>query len=132
MGRELLISALAVSRLDLATYFVAPAFSMYAWNVEIRVAMICFDVRPIMNKNDFAVLMFSAWALSGCTTTSTPNVAVTGRDEVHQMSRQETITASIECSDAGMRPQLVTASRKINNRPTDIVIDVTCYPKYKY
>ena len=98
----------------------------------MQVAMICVDARPIMTRTDFAVLMFFACALSGCTTTSTPNVAVTGRDEVHQMSRQEIITASIECSDAGMRPQLVTASRKINNRPTDIVIDVTCYPKYKY
>ena len=85
-----------------------------------------------MTRIDFAVLLFTACAFSGCTTTATPNVAVTGRDEVHQMSRQEIITASIECSDAGMRPQLVTASRKINNRPTDIVIDVTCYPKYKY
>ena len=98
----------------------------------MQVAMICVDARLIMTRTDFAVLMFFACALSGCTTTSTPNVAVTGRDEVHQMSRQEIITASIECSDAGMRPQLVTASRKINNRPTDIVIDVTCYPKYKY
>ena len=85
-----------------------------------------------MNRSEFAIYVFASCVLTGCTTTNTPNVAVTGRDEVHQMSRQEIITASLECTDAGMRPQLVTASRKINNRPTDIVIDVTCYPKYKY
>ena len=99
---------------------------------ETRLAAISTEARTIMNRSGFAVLVFANCALTGCTTTTTPNVAVTGRDEVHQMSRQEIITASIECTDAGMRPQLVTASRKINNRPTDIVIDVTCYPKYKY
>lgn len=85
-----------------------------------------------MNRSGLVVLVLAIGALTGCTTTTTPNVAVIGRDEVHQMSRQEIITASIECTDAGMRPQLVTTSRKINNRPTDIVIDVTCYPKYRY
>lgn len=115
--RTLILSNIAVSWLNLR-YPISAASVLVCQRISKWVAMICFILSQIGNKNDFAVLMFSAWAFLGCMTTSTPNVAVTGRDEVHQMSRQEIITASIECSDAGMRPQLVTASRKINNRPT--------------
>lgn len=76
-----------------------------------------------------AIVFASALVLSACAADKTPNVPVTGREEVHQMSRQEIINATVECKEAGMRAQVITAERKINNRPTDIIIDVYCYPQ---
>ena len=46
------------------------------------------------------------------------------------MSRNEVITAVKECTSSGLRAVMLYGKRKVNNYTTDIVVDVTCAPKY--
>ena len=50
--------------------------------------------------------------------------------EVNTMSRNEVISAIMECESAGTRPVMVYSKRKVSNHTTDVVIDVTCAPRY--
>jgi hypothetical protein len=50
--------------------------------------------------------------------------------EVNAMSRNEVINAISECEHSGTRPVMVYSKRKISNHTTDIVVDVTCAPRY--
>lgn len=52
--------------------------------------------------------------------------------QVAAMSRNEVINAVNECEGNGLRASMVYAKRQINGFTTDIVVDVTCAPKYKY
>jgi len=51
--------------------------------------------------------------------------------EVQPMSRNEVITAINECESAGTRPVVVYSKRKINGFNSDVVVDVSCAPKFK-
>jgi hypothetical protein len=46
------------------------------------------------------------------------------------MSRNEVITAVTECTSNGLRAVMLYGKRKVNQYTTDIVVDVTCAPKY--
>lgn len=50
--------------------------------------------------------------------------------EVNAMSRNEVINAIAECEYSGNRPVMVYSKRKISNHTTDVVVDVTCAPRY--
>jgi hypothetical protein len=50
---------------------------------------------------------------------------------VQPMSRNETILAIQECEANGTRPVMIYAKRKINGYTADIVVEVTCAPKFK-
>ena len=50
---------------------------------------------------------------------------------VQPMSRNETIVAIQECEANGTRPVMIYAKRKINGYTADIVVEVTCAPKFK-
>jgi hypothetical protein len=50
----------------------------------------------------------------------------------HAMSRNEVILAVQECEVSGLRAVMIFSKRKINNHTADVVVDVTCAPKYKY
>lgn len=50
---------------------------------------------------------------------------------VQPMSRNETILAIQECEANGTRPVIIHAKRRINGYTADIVVDVTCAPKFK-
>lgn len=52
--------------------------------------------------------------------------------EVTPMSRNEVILAIQECEMSKMRAVMVMGKRKISNHTTDVVVDVTCAPKYIY
>jgi hypothetical protein len=47
------------------------------------------------------------------------------------MSRNEVIYAIQECEANSTRPVMIYAKRKINGYAADIVVEVTCAPKFK-
>lgn len=49
---------------------------------------------------------------------------------VNPMSRNEVISAVTECHNSGLRASMIYGKRKVNGYTTDIVVDVTCAPKY--
>ena len=51
---------------------------------------------------------------------------------IQAMSRNEVILAVQECEVSGLRAVMIIAKRKINNYTADVVVDVTCAPKYRY
>jgi type IV pilus biogenesis protein CpaD/CtpE len=73
--------------------------------------------------------------LSGCSSLP-PNTTLDAQQQlildkqVQPMSRNEVITAVTECTSSGLRAVMLYGKRKINNFTTDIVVDVTCAPKY--
>ena len=52
--------------------------------------------------------------------------------DIQAMSRNEVILAVQECEVSGLRAVMIMAKRKINNYTADVVVDVTCAPKYRY
>lgn len=50
--------------------------------------------------------------------------------EVTPMSRNEVITAIQECESNGTRPVMVYGKRRVSSHTTDVVVDVTCAPRY--
>jgi hypothetical protein len=47
--------------------------------------------------------------------------------ETYAMTRQQVIQAITECRDARLRSYVIYGKRFVNNRPADVVVDVTCY-----
>lgn len=52
--------------------------------------------------------------------------------DIQGMSRNEVIIAIQECESSGMRAVLIQAKRKINTYTADVVVDVTCAPRFKF
>jgi hypothetical protein len=48
---------------------------------------------------------------------------------VQPMTRNEVITAVLECETNGLRGVMLYSKRKVNGYTTEIVVDVTCAPK---
>lgn len=76
-----------------------------------------------------------AIGMVGCSSLP-PNTTVSGQQlvvldkKIHAMSRNEVITAVTECTSQGLRAVMLYGKRKINDYTTDIVVDVTCAPRY--
>ncbi len=51
--------------------------------------------------------------------------------QIHAMSRNEIISAVQECEGNGLRASMVYSKRMINGKAADIVVDVTCAPRYR-
>ncbi len=74
-----------------------------------------------------------ASVMGGC---ASQEFAIDGKQElvidkqIQPMSRNEVISAVTECSNNGLRAVMLYGKRKINGYTTDIVVDVTCAPKY--
>jgi len=51
--------------------------------------------------------------------------------EVQPMSRNEVIMAINECEANNTRAVMLIGKRKLNGFATDIVVDVSCAPKYR-
>ena len=69
--------------------------------------------------------------LAGCATKPEPDDAKLMLDsQVQPMSRNAVILAIKECETSGLRAVMITSKRKVNGFSTDIVIDITCMPKY--
>lgn len=52
--------------------------------------------------------------------------------QIQVMTRSEVITAINECEVNGTRAVVINSRRKINGYSTEVVVDVTCAPKYKF
>jgi monomeric isocitrate dehydrogenase len=50
---------------------------------------------------------------------------------IHPMSRNEVILAVQECESSGLRAAMVFSKRKISSYTSDVVVDVTCVPRYR-
>jgi hypothetical protein len=51
---------------------------------------------------------------------------------VPAMSRNEVINGIADCEGNGTRAVMVYAKRRINGYTTDVVVDVTCAPRYRF
>ena len=51
--------------------------------------------------------------------------------QVHAMTRNEIISAVQECEGNGLRASMIYSKRMINGKAADIVVDVTCAPRYR-
>lgn len=83
-------------------------------------------------------VMLICAALQGCSAFSgssesvneAPSQKLVLDDTLYAMSRSETIDAIKECETSGLRAVPIWTKRSINGRPTSIVVDVTCAPRW--
>jgi len=61
-----------------------------------------------------------------------PPVQVVLDAKVQQLSRNEVIQAVNECEGNNLRAVTITSKRMVSGMNSDIIIDVQCYPKFKY
>lgn len=52
--------------------------------------------------------------------------------QIRPMTRNEVIMAINECEANNTRAVVINARRKINGYSTEVVVDVTCAPKYRF
>ena len=62
--------------------------------------------------------------------TNIPAVSYTYETEVTAMSRHQVIEATRLCQDAGLRATPVTAKRRITGQTSEVIVDITCLPRY--
>ena len=97
-------------------YYPKPTLAQRVWNWLLLVAV---------------VIVGAAW-LTGCASTSTTS----GKQdlvldkEVQPMSRNEVVSAIGDCQANNLRAVLMYGKRKVNGYTADVVIDVTCAPKW--
>ena len=58
-----------------------------------------------------------------------PNTKVITEKNIYSLSRNEVINGIEDCKAVDLRPVLIHARRKINNRPVPMVVEVSCAPK---
>jgi uncharacterized protein YcfL len=80
------------------------------------------------------VFFIFALFLAGCSSTSSPPNAAQQElvldKHVQPLSRNEVIYAVRECETNKTRAVMIFGKRKINGYTTDVVVDVTCAPKW--
>ena len=77
------------------------------------------------------ILLLSLLSLTACSSFTPPNVSLETDKQAFHMSRQQVILGITECEDAGTRPVVITAKRRINGVMSDVPVEVTCNPRYK-
>jgi uncharacterized lipoprotein YmbA len=80
-------------------------------------------------KTLFAAVLIAL--LTACASKPTEQTLVIDK-EIQGMSRNEVIVAIQECESSGTRAVMVYSKRKISGFSADIVVDVTCAPRFKY
>lgn len=65
----------------------------------------------------------------GCSTTNSTQELVMDK-QLQPLSRNETIVAVRECETNGLRAVMVYGKRKINGYTADVVVEVSCAPKW--
>jgi uncharacterized protein YcfL len=78
-----------------------------------------------------SILLLSLLSLTACSSYSPPNVSLETDKQAFHMSRAQVILGITECEDAGTRPVVITAKRRINGVMSDVPVEVTCNPRYK-
>lgn len=79
-----------------------------------------------MKKLTTLVLLLS---VVGCSTTNSTQELVMDK-RLRPMSRNETIVAVRECETNGLRAVMIYGKREINGYSTEVVIEVSCAPKW--
>ena len=69
--------------------------------------------------------------LAACSSFEPPNVSLETDKTAYHMTRAQVILGINECEDAGTRPVVITAKRRINGVTTDVPVEVTCNPRYR-
>ena len=77
------------------------------------------------------ILLLSLLSLTACTSFTPPNVSLETDKQAYHMTRAQVILGINECEDAGTRPVVITAKRRINGVMSDVPVEVTCNPRYK-
>ena len=77
------------------------------------------------------ILLLSLLSLTACSSFEPPNVSLETDKQAYHMTRAQVILGITECEDAGTRPVVITAKRRINGVMSDVPVEVTCNPRYK-
>lgn len=78
------------------------------------------------------LLLLLLASLAACSSTQEPpNSSMTVDKEVQPMGRSSVIAAIQECESSNTRAVVVYAKRKINGYTSEVVVDVSCAPRYK-
>ena len=77
------------------------------------------------------LLLITPLVLAACSSFEPPNVTLETDKQAYHMTRSQVILGINECESAGTRPVVITAKRKIHGVSTDVVVEVTCHPRYK-
>ena len=77
------------------------------------------------------ILLLSLLSFTACSSFEPPNVSLETDKQAFHMSRAQVILGITECEDAGTRPVVITAKRRINGVMSDVPVEVTCNPRYK-
>jgi len=103
-------------RIDLdGPYYPKPTTFQRVWNWLIVLSI---------------AVVLAAW-LTGCSTTTTGGKQDLVLDKnIQPMSRNEVVSAIGDCQANGLRAVLMYGKRKVNDYTADVVIDVTCAPKW--
>lgn len=82
----------------------------------------------------FLFLCSMGWVTTGCSTFSSDENRVDQKlvidDRIQPLSRNEVIYAVKECESNGLRAAMVYGKRKVNGYTSEIVLDVSCAPKW--
>lgn len=86
-------------------------------------------------KRPMLILLLACTAgwIEGCSSNKPPEAVqqeLVVDKHVQPMSRNEVILAVQECQHSGLRAVMLYAKRKVNGYTTDIVVEVTCAPRY--
>jgi len=96
-------------------YYPKPTRYQRVWNWLVLLAL---------------VIVVGAW-LTGCASTSTNGKQDLVLDkEIQPMSRNEVVSAIGDCQANNLRAVLMYGKRKVSGYTADVVIDVTCTPKW--
>jgi uncharacterized protein YcfL len=84
--------------------------------------------------------LLAALTLVGCASNDLPQVEppkTTQQDlvidkKIPAMSRNEVIIAVKECESSGLRAVVIHGKRKIGEYTADVVVDVTCAPRFNF
>lgn len=103
-------------RIDLdGPYYPKPTLFQRVWNWLVVLSI---------------AVVLAAW-LTGCSTTTTGGAQDLVLDKnIQPMSRNEVVSAIGDCQANNLRAVLMYGKRKVNGYTADVVIDVTCAPKW--
>lgn len=76
-------------------------------------------------------ILLTSLALAACNSFEPPHVNLETDKQAFHMTRAQVILGITECEEAGTRPVVITAKRKINGITSDVPVEVTCNPRYR-
>lgn len=78
------------------------------------------------------LLLLATLSLAACSSFDPPpKVNLETDKQAYHMNRQAVILGITECEEAGTRPVVITAKRRINGITSDVPVEVTCNPRYR-